>query len=102
MAEMQASVRSRENKRIEKETAEKKALLELLAAAGQDVTEDGVLRASDPNPGNPDDIRQEIRSWRRQRETSLKSMTDLLPLFRILPSAHHHPVFFFRVDLKKI
>ena len=95
MAEMQASVRSRENKRIEKETAEKKALLELLAAAGQDVTEDGVLRASDPNPGDPDDIRQEIRSWRRQRETSLKSTTDLLSLLRILSVCSSSPCIFF-------
>jgi len=77
MAELQASVRSRESKRMEREAAEKeKTLQELGLATHVQVTEDGRLRASDSNSSDPGDVRQEVRLWRKDRENSLKSVRE--------------------------
>lgn len=81
MAELQASVRSREKKRIERDRAEKERKqreLDLIAKKAKEATEHGSLKIADPE--EKDHVLREIRSWRKQREASLKGVFFVLPL----------------------
>lgn len=91
MADIQASVRAREQKRLQKEAEEKASVvreLRLAAARENGVTEDGKLES-----GNQDEVKREVRSWRKERETSLQgtcfvhythSFTDLYLSLKVL------------------
>lgn len=75
MAELQASVRSREKRRLEKERAEKEEKqreLDLIAkkVKAQEGVEHEALKEGEM--GDKDEVLREIRSWRKQREASLK------------------------------
>jgi len=73
MAELQASVRSREKKRIERERAEKERKqreLDLIAKNLKEVTEYGNWQVADSEEKNH--VLRDVRSWRKQREASLK------------------------------
>lgn len=68
MDELQASVRSRDNKRLAQEranAAEKERELRLRMEAK---AKDGIVDEQDA-----DEVLKEVRSWRKQREASLKS-----------------------------
>lgn len=86
LAELQASVRSREKKRIAREQAEKERKereRELVAKRTREISEQGSLIC---DPEEKDHVLREVRSWRRQREASLKGvcfMDDYL--FQVLP-----------------
>jgi len=83
MSELQASVRSREKRRLEKEKIEaaekKKEELELrqstLATMGRDITELGAWKTGD-SVADPESVVKEVRTWRKQREASLKGQVD--------------------------
>ena len=75
LAELQASVRSSLKKRIERERAEKERKqreLDLIAKKAKEATEHGSLKIADPE--EKDHVLREIRSWRKQREASLKGV----------------------------
>jgi len=82
MSELQASVRSREKRRLEKEKAEaeekKKFERELrqsvVATMGKEVTELGVWKPE--VPVDEETTIREVRLWRKQREASLKGTVD--------------------------
>lgn len=70
MANIQASVRAREKKRLAKEAEEKERVLREIKLAAE--REKGVTEDEKTNPGEKDDVLSEVRSWRKQREDSLK------------------------------
>lgn len=75
MDEIQASVRSREKRRLERERieAEEKAReereLRRTVVLDMDVTELGVRKTE--VPVDPESVRREVRTWRKQRESTM-------------------------------
>jgi hypothetical protein len=80
LAEMQASLRSRESKRALQEAAERERTLRALglpaARTDEAVAENGRVVA--------EDVRAEIRTWRKERETSLRGTRAAVLCGRIL------------------
>lgn len=78
MADIQASVRAREKKRLEQEAEEKARIVrELRLAAGASASEDSKMEVG------KDHVLREVRSWRKERETSLKG-TYSIPTYLII------------------
>jgi len=99
MAELQASVRSREKKRIERERAEKERKqreLDLIAKNLKEVTEYGNWQVADSEEKNH--VLRDVRSWRKQREASLKGITLSYP-FLIYHSWPLLISFFFKITV---
>jgi len=82
MSELQASVRSREKRRLEKEKMEaeekkreERELRQSVAATmGREFTEMGVWKTDEP--ADRETVLREVRSWRKQRESSFKGKVD--------------------------
>ena len=66
MADIQASVRAREKKRLAEEAKEKAQVVrELRLAAGLSEEQVGMVQE--------EEVLAQVRSWRKERETSIKS-----------------------------
>lgn len=68
MSELQASVRTRENKRLAQERAKAAEKERELRIRMEAKAKEGIVDEKDAG-----EVLQEVRAWRKQREASLKS-----------------------------